>query len=116
MHELTSLPPVDFIDSDLLHQPVSTQLWQQLCPNRPVKTAEAKDTPGNNIVSPVWHALVDILAVLGRGVRCKHEEEVAEEEKEDDRESGFERWTPAPRGAVDVEVDETDGDECVDNS
>lgn len=66
-------------------------------------------------MSPVGHALVDALAVLGRGVGSKNEEQVTDEEENDNRESGFDRRVPAPGRSVEVKVDETNGDKGVDN-
>lgn len=66
-------------------------------------------------MGPVRHALVDVLAILGRRVGGEDEEQVAEEEEGHDGERGADGGVPAPFGAVDVEVDEADGDEGVDD-
>lgn len=110
------VPAVRLVDLDLAHEPVVSQLGQDLGPDDPVDAAEGEDAPGDDVVRPVGHALVDAVVAVGRRrVGDEDEEEVADEEEDDDGEGGLDGRVPAPGVALDVEPDEADGDEGVDD-
>lgn len=66
-------------------------------------------------MNPVGEALVDVLSFLRRNEGCDGEVDIAEEEEEDDRESGADRRVPVPGLAVKVEMNEGTSNEYIDD-
>lgn len=66
-------------------------------------------------MKPVGKVVVDVLAFLRRHERRNNEIDVAEEEENDDGKGGANGRIPVPGLAVEVEVDEAQGNKCVDD-
>src|SRR5690606_37033962 len=84
-------------------------------PDEPIDTPGDDDADTHYAVDPVRQALVDVLVACRRHEWRDAEVDVAEEEEYDDRESRADRGVPIPGLPVEIEVEKTGGDECVDN-
>ena len=114
--ESIPLPAVDLIDNNLTNELILANLGQDLGPNDPVDTAREDDSETDDTVDPVGKIVVDVLALLRGNKGSNSEVDVAEHEEEDDGETGADGRVPVPGLAVEVEMDETAGDEGVDDS
>lgn len=66
-------------------------------------------------MNPVRKVLVDVLAIFRGHERCNDEVDVAEKEEDDDWVGGLDRRIPVPLGTVTVEMDQSTGNEDVDD-
>ena len=108
------LPTINAIDDDLALQLVATKLGKHDGPNDPIRTTGDENAEADNHVDPVRQGLV-YGAVGGRDPGGNDEVDVGEKEEDDNGEGRGEWRVPVPGLAVQVEVDETAGDEDVDD-
>ena len=95
-------------------QPIAAHERQHVPPHDPVEEPNPEDCPAGNGVGPVRK--VDVrLAPWGRPDEGDDEEEDVRRPKERGRPDGERRWAlPVGEGA-EVEVDDPEGDDCVDD-
>lgn len=116
LEENIALPAIKFVDDNLPHELVLADLGEDHGPEEPVDAAQEDDAEADDAVNPIGKGRVLVLVRGGRGDEGREDEvQVAEEEEDNHGEGGAEGRVPAERGAIEVEVGEAGGDECVDD-
>lgn len=116
LEEDVALPAIDVVDDGLANKLVLADAGQDLGPDGPVDATSEEDGETSNAVDPVGKVLVLVLVGgRGRDEGSNDEVDVAEQEEDDDGERSAEGRVPVPSGAVEVKVNETAGDEDVDD-
>lgn len=93
---------------------VPEDLRNHLGPQEPIDETDAEDRPTSDSMSPVWQSLVWLAA--WRGLRERHdEEEDVGGSKEGSGADGEGAWSFPVRSGAELEVNDTEGDDGVDD-
>lgn len=109
------LPAINLINNDLALKRVLSDFGQDHGPNHPVNTASSDYTKSDDTMKVVRQSFVNAVAITGWHKWRNDKVDIAEEEKNGNRQSGLDRWVPVVLLFVEIEPGQTRCYEDVDD-